>query len=199
MMRRPSSSLRFGARNTRAKNSRALRLVSVVCLTLWLSNWYSAEAVGDPLADRVKAAFLYRFTEFVTWPEMVSTAPFVIGVVGDDTMVQELHQIVIGRLIRGRPPELRRLNAGDSLDDCELIFVGDSERRRLAQIISAAPRGALIVTESGGALGLGSMINFVVVDGRVRFEIAANTAERHGVRLSSRLLAVALAVHTDQP
>lgn len=186
-------------RRAHAKNSRVLRIVSVVCLALWLSNWGSAEAASDPLAERVKAAFLYRFTEFVTWPETVSAAPFVIGVVGDDAMVQELTQIVTGRLVRGRPAELRRLNAGDSLDGCELIFVGDSERRRLAQIIGAAPRGALIVTESGGALGLGSMINFVIVDGRVRFEIAVSTAERHGVRLSSRLLSVALAVRTDQP
>lgn len=198
MMRRPAPPLSSGVRRARASNSRVLRVVSTVCLALWLSNWGSAQA-SDPLAERVKAAFLYRFTEFVTWPETVSTAPFVIGVVGDDAMVQELTQIVAGRLIRGRPAELRRLNAGDSLDGCGLIFVGDSERRRLAQIIGAAPRGALIVTESGGALGLGSMINFVIVDGRVRFEIAVNTAERHGVRLSSRLLSVALAVRTDQP
>jgi hypothetical protein len=50
------------------------------------------------------------------------------------------------------------------------------------------------VTESPGALDQGSMINFVVADRRVKFEIALDTAEKAGLVLSSRLLAVAMRV-----
>lgn len=180
--------------------SRTRRVVALICVALVLVNWCGAEEFKGPLERSVKAAFLYRFTEFVTWPETLSTsAPFVIAVVGSDGMVEELRQIVTGRLIHGRPVELRRLSAGDSLDGAQLIFIGEAERRHLSQIIGAAPRDALVVTESEGALAQGSVINFVIAGGRVRFEIALNSAARQGVRLSSRLLSVALAVHTEPP
>jgi hypothetical protein len=52
----------------------------------------------------------------------------------------------------------------------------------------------LIVSESPGALRQGSIVNFVVVDGRVRFDVSLEAAERRGLRLSSRLLAVAKSV-----
>ena len=51
-----------------------------------------------------------------------------------------------------------------------------------------------MVSESAGALAQGAMINFVVSDGRVRFEVAPQAAERAQLRISSRLLAVALNV-----
>jgi len=54
----------------------------------------------------------------------------------------------------------------------------------------------LIVTESRGALAEGSMINFLVSNARVRFEISLPATTRHGLVLSSRLLAVAQSVIT---
>jgi hypothetical protein len=48
-----------------------------------------------------------------------------------------------------------------------------------------------VITESDDGLDQGSVINLVVVDGRVRFEVALDAAERAGLKLSSRMLAVA--------
>jgi len=191
------------ARSAHGTGPHVLRTIMAICIALFLCNLCKAESASDsPLERRVKAAFLYRFTEFVTWPEITpASAPpsFVIGIVGSDAMTEELRQIVTGRLVKGRPIELRRLSAGDSLDGCRLVFIGSGERRHLAEIIGAAPFGALVITESDDALKYGSMINFVIADGRVRFEIAVDNAERQGVRLSSRLLSVALAVRTGSP
>ena len=49
----------------------------------------------------------------------------------------------------------------------------------------------LIVTESDDALQHGSIINFVIVDGQVRFEVSLDAARRRNIHLSSRLLSVA--------
>jgi hypothetical protein len=57
-----------------------------------------------------------------------------------------------------------------------------------------------VVSESPGALNAGSAINLVVAsDGRVRFEIALDAADRSGLRLSSRLLALAQTVRPGGP
>jgi hypothetical protein len=49
----------------------------------------------------------------------------------------------------------------------------------------------LVVTECDNGLQLGSVINFRLVDERVRFDVALDAAERNGIKLSSRLLTVA--------
>jgi len=43
------------------------------------------------------------------------------------------------------------------------------------------------------------MINFVMSERRVRFEVALDAAEKSKLKLSSRLLAVALQVRTGTP
>jgi hypothetical protein len=149
------------------------------------------------LEHRVKAAFLFRFTDFVTWPEGALArpdAPLVIVVVGRDAVADELRAIVAGRTVESHPIEVRRGSDADSLRGAHMIFFADMDRTRLRELIRNAPRSAVIVTETEGALTQGSIINFVVVDGRVRFEISVEAAEKRSLRLSSRLLAVAHAV-----
>jgi hypothetical protein len=152
-------------------------------------------AQGDPaLERRVKAAYIYRFLEFVTWPDAPPAAgdsPFIIAVAGPDEMVEELRRVAGSRSAAGRAIDIRKMDPEGRMPPLHVLFIADTERGRLAQLIRAAPRGTVIVTESDGALGLGSIINFVLVDGRVRFEIAPEAAEKRGVRLSSRLITLA--------
>ena len=154
------------------------------------------------LERRVKAAFLYRFTEFVNWPDSAYSrpdSPFVIVVVGADALADEVRQITAGRTVSGRSVEVRRASEGDSIPLAQMVFLAETDRARQAASIRAAPRNALVVTEIDGALAQGSVINFVIVDGRVRFEISLEAAEKRGLRMSSRLLAVAQAVRTAPP
>jgi hypothetical protein len=154
---------------------------------------------GDAAAEhQVKAAFLYKFAGYVEWPEAAfprPDTPITIGVLGDEALAAELEQAVTGRTVGDRRMAVRRLKAGEPLAGVHILFVGKTESARLNQIVqSAAPRSVLTVTESNGALAQGSVINFVVADRRVRFEISLQSAERSKLKLSSRLLAVATQV-----
>jgi hypothetical protein len=150
------------------------------------------------LERRVKAAFLYKFTGYVDWADNAfasPTAPLVIGVMGDEALAAETVQIVAGRSIDGRPLAVRRVTLADLAAGVHMLFVARSETGRLAQILKALPPGpVLVVTESEETFPQGSAINFVLVDGRVRFDVAMDAAERRGARLSSRLLGVARSV-----
>ena len=148
---------------------------------------------------KVKAAFLLRFGQFVVWPREVlpqADTPLVIGVAGADDVAAELsRQAATGRAAPGRRVAVRNLRAGQEVPAVHVLFVGADEAGRIAQYAAAIRgRGILLVTESPGALEHGSMINFVVADRRVKFEIALEPAEKAGLALSSRLLAVALRV-----
>lgn len=49
----------------------------------------------------------------------------------------------------------------------------------------------LIVSNTPRGLDVGSMINFLLVDRRVRFEVSLPAAKRSGLRISAELLSVA--------
>lgn len=171
----------------------------------WLAASLTAVALlaVPPLAaaqaeQQVKAAFLYKFASYVEWPEAAFArpdAPFTIAVLGDDAVSAELEQVVAGRTVNDRRIAVRRVKAGDSLTGTHVLFIGNAESGRLAQLLpNAATQSILSVTETEGALAQGSVINFVIADRRVRFEISLQSAERSKLRLSSRLLAVATQV-----
>jgi len=144
---------------------------------------------------RIKAAFLHKFTSFVEWPPKAFArpdSPFVIGVIGADALAAELEQIVAGRDVQGRAVVVRRVRRSEPLAGLHMLFVGQAEGARLAETLSAA-RGhpVLTVTESEDALSHGSIINFVAVEDKVRFDVGLPQAERGNLRISARLLAVA--------
>ena len=77
---------------------------------------------------------------------------------------------------------------------------GRTDRRNMSEVLDASrDRPMLTITESDDGLALGSMINFVVVADKVRFDVAPDSAEAHRLKISSRLLAVARQVVEPGP
>ncbi len=163
---------------------------------------HAAEDAGS-LEYRVKAAFLYKFASYVGWPAAAFArpdAPLTIAVAGADGLAAELVQATSGRTVEGRPVTVKRVKAGESLAGVHILFVGKAESALLnLWMQSAQPHSVLTVTESDGALAQGSVINFVIAERRVRFEVALDSAEKNKLKLSSRLLAVAQQVRTGTP
>ena len=148
------------------------------------------------LEIQVVAASLFRFLSYVDWPAeaLPPDSPYVIGIVGADAIAGELASVVASRTVSGRAVTVRRLKPGDAFDGIHVLFVGGSApaRQQVLQRVRRAP--VLTVTQADGALDQGSMINFRLVDGRVRFEVALDAVDDAGLKVSSRMLGVALLV-----
>jgi hypothetical protein len=161
----------------------------------WLASPRPVQADAQADEYRVKAAFLYKFGSYIEWPRgsfASADSPVTIGVMGAETLAEELAQIVAGRNVNGRPVRVRRLRPGDPIAGLHVLFVGRADGGRLAEILAAARGQALLtVTESEDGLELGSMINFVVVEDKVRFDIAPPPSESSNLKISARLLGVA--------
>ena len=164
---------------------------------LWLTALAGA-AVGFAHAQQaseaaVKAAFIYRFANYVEWPESAfpADASFTIGVAGADEVAAELEKIVPGRIVNGRRVVARRVGEGDAVRGLHVLFIGKGVSNPRALLRASQSPGLLVVTEGERGLELGSAINLVVVDDRVGFEVSVDAAERNGLRVSARMLAVA--------
>lgn len=163
----------------------------------------SAAESDEDLVNRVKAAFLFKFTNYVEWPAAMFPAadtPIRIAVMGADPVAAELATMVAGRRVQGRPLAIRRVATNEAIAGIHVIFFGAADAPGLLRVAQAAQaQSTLVVTDFAGALELGSMINFTLAERRVKFEIALDSAEKSGLKLSSRLLAVALRVRTGAP
>lgn len=147
----------------------------------------------------IKAAFLYNFGSYVSWPTTrSSTDPITFAVLNAPGIEQALERLVQGRTLQNRPVRVRRLRSINELDGEEVVFIGAAENWRLSQLIDAVEGPTLIVSDAPDGLALGAMINFQLVDERVRFEVALPAAEAAGLTLSSRLLSAALRVETTR-
>lgn len=157
-----------------------------------------AVAAEEALEASVKAAYLYKFLGYVDWPATAfasSDAPHVIGVTGDDAVLAELQRLVAGRSVNGRPLVATRVSANEPVESLHVLYVGRGARIAAA-LRGVAGRPVLTVADAGGGLAEGAVLNFLMVQGKVRFEASLRAAERAGLKLSARLLAVAERVET---
>jgi hypothetical protein len=166
-----------------------LSLRSLVVTALLFS---SALALGQGRGTseyEVKAAYLLNFARFIEWPE--NKDPFTICIVGDDPFQGALDRLIEGEVVNGRPIAVRRLARWQ--EPCRILFVSRSERD-VFRILRQTGRGVLTVGEEPGFLSDGGMINFVVEDRKVKFEVSLKAATESSIRINSRLLSVAKSV-----
>jgi hypothetical protein len=152
-----------------------------------------AQSVSE---DSVKAAFLYRFTDYVDWPpEALRSAQFTIAVLDDEPLAASLEPILVAHRIKDHPAQVRLIHRAAEVADAQIVFLGagdpDAHRRFIASLKN---RPLLLVTEEDKGLDEGSTVNFLSVDHRLRFEISLTAAGRAGLHVSSELLSVAARV-----
>jgi hypothetical protein len=179
------------------------RLCGVVLLAPALLAASEARAqAGASTEDVVKAAYLSKLRNYVEWPARAAPpagARTVIGIVGAGEVAAHLAQLAAVRDPVKGTLAVRQLRNGDPLDGIHILYLGDGYVARAAPMIEqAAARSILVVTESDGALARGSVINFRVLDERVRFEISLDSADKAGLRVSSQLLVLASSVVKDK-
>jgi YfiR/HmsC-like len=165
---------------------------------LLCSQSHSAAAQSQPLGEyQVKAAFLFNFAKFVEWPPKTfstSTDPIHLCLLGADEVERALKETIQGKVAQGHPLEVDRLRDIRDAKGCQILFISWSEAGQEALLREIAPAGMLIVGESDGFAREGGMINLVLHENHIRFEINPRAAERANVKISSQLLNLATIV-----
>ncbi len=165
-------------------------LIGVVLVSLAVDT--QAQSAGE---YQVKAAFLYNFAKFVEWPQSSfsdASAPLRICVFGRDPFGQELRDLVSAKTVQGRKFEVDQVVDLQQARSCHVLFIASSEKTSMKRILEGL-RGASVLTvgDTKGFAELGVMINFVLENDRVQFEVNPKAAEQAGLKISSKLLSVA--------
>ena len=188
----------FNAASYRRSFLFALAFLVLVLCVLKGEGGNAAGQNASPTGEyQVKAAFVYNFIKFVTWPsrepstetavrlcilgELSDAAPFD-GLDGRDIMGKRLHVVHL------KDPQEARA--------CQVLFLSSSVSRRLQETLDPLRRFPILtVGDTDGYAQRGVMINMYLENKRVRFDINAETARQAGLRISSKLLSLAGTVH----
>lgn len=174
-----------------------MRPIIIAALLAFIATGAVAQSDRAPEYE-VKAAFLYNFAKFVAWPSQAfpsSSSPLRICVFGQNPFGDSLRRIVQDKFISGRAISNEQVNSATQARACHILFMGRSEQARMQQALASVnDLPVLTVGDSGDFLPLGGVINFVVEQDRVRFEISLAAAQRQRLKISSKLLAVARVV-----
>ena len=149
-----------------------------------------AVVAAPPSEYNLKAAFLYNFTRYVEWPEkhLAAGSPIRICILGRDPFGSAMATFE-GRKSQGHDVRFRIIETVEQMADCHLVYVAESEERRVSAIIrAAAGRSILTVSDIDGFADAGGAIELVNEDDRVRFDINHGVLQREGLRASSDLL-----------
>ncbi|MEK6304132.1 MAG: YfiR family protein [Acidobacteriota bacterium] len=168
--------------------------VLVLLLTLASGTRGARAPAQETTESQVKAAFLYNFVKFVDWPSEAfsdSGAPIIVGVVGEDSTTSAIDHTISGKIANGRRLLIKRFSNFRAITRCHVLFISSSQRDNLPQILAAAGSAVLTVGETERFAQMGGIINFTIIDNKLRFEINQAAAERAGLRISAKLLSLA--------
>ena len=179
-----------------ARQILALAILAVVMVSVLLRTGSIQASETPALSERqVKALFLFNFAKYVDWPAGAfsnSSAPIVIGVVGEDGFADEVRQIAGDRTVNDRKVVIKQIGSTADLKDCQILFVRSSENGRLTEILKAVKNSAVLtVGETDRFLLQEGMINFTKKENKIHLEINLVPAQRANLKLSSKLLTVA--------
>lgn len=147
----------------------------------------------------LKAACLYNFAKFVTWPAQSFTtpaSPLVIGVVGEDPFGKILDDTVADKTIGGHPIKVKRFDGFENsqasqIKKCHILFVCYSEKDKTGEILKALQGASVLtVSEIGNFLVRGGDLLFDQEGSKVALQINADAAKDAGLEISSKLLQV---------
>jgi hypothetical protein len=142
------------------------------------------------------ATFILNFSRGMVWPSGMSSEKFVIGVMEYPPLAAELINATQSLKIGNRKIEVKELSTADDANDCQIVFIPAYKAKSLPTILSKLDGSpTLIVTNKFDLARRGSGVNFVLVDGKLQYEINARSIEARGLKISAGIKGMGIEVN----
>ncbi|OPY14564.1 MAG: hypothetical protein A4E66_00367 [Syntrophus sp. PtaB.Bin001] len=149
---------------------------------------------------QVKSAFVYNFFKFVSWPQEAlpnQEAELTLCVMGSDPLGNTLESLN-GKEVKGRKLKVKKIRKKEEADSCQALYICRSEQARAEKILKGIKGPVLTIGDMKQFASSGGVINLVIVNKRVSFEINTDAAAQAGIQISSQLLKLARIVGTER-
>ncbi len=192
---RPRSAMRRFERTKRV-------LICLIMGWLLLGTAQAFCSSEDDQEYEVKLGFLYNFTQFVEWPAEAFPDPFApltVCVAGENPFEGALQESLRGRKAGNHPIQIKRLKPDENPRSCHIIFIRSGQNKAAGKILSSQNGSSVLsVGEVKGFAERGGIVNLILVENKLHFEINLDAAARTRLKISSKMLALARIVREQR-
>lgn len=152
--------------------------------------------VAQAQVTKAKAMLTLNFIRYIGWSDEAKQGDFVIGVIRDKDLANQLRTQSAGKKFGFQDVVIKEFKSAEEVEKCQVIYCSSSVSfgRVSEKIISTVGKGTLIITEQEGAANNGSMINFVVRDEKLKFELSKKNASYAGIQFGAKLETMTAAI-----
>lgn len=170
----------------------ALLLISIILMNHTI---VSTKTFTDTQEYALKAAFIYRFLEYVEWESNNKSNAFEIAVLNESPITGMLTEIAKDNTVKNKKMHIMEYDDLNEIGFCNILFVSQSYTNPIEAVISKfSNKNVLIITEQIGYGAKGAHINFLISENKLKFEVNLNAAKRSGLKCSSQLLGHAIII-----
>lgn len=175
-------------------NSLMKKIAFILITILVLSSGFKTGGRIDT-NSRIKAVFILNFTKLIEWPKTYRSGNFVVGVIGETPLFNELSKMAKVKKVANQSLTIKRFNSTADIGKCHILYVTKSQSSHIKSVLEKVKgNSTLIVTEQVGLADKGAGINFVVKNNRQKFELNKTNVEKYQLKVSSSLESLAVSV-----
>ena len=150
------------------------------------------------LEDRMKAVFIFNFTKYIQWSDNDTSGTFEIAIIGSSNIIDPLKEIAKNKFINNKQIKIKNCKDIQDIITPHILFISISEKNNLDKILQKVKnKNILTISDCKGFANKGVAINFVIVKGKIKFEINTRAIESAGLQISSQLLKLAILVQEE--
>lgn len=144
----------------------------------------------------LKAAYIYNITKFIYWDTAIIENEFTIGIIGSSPIYEPLLEAVKTKSVNNKKIIIRLYTSGEAMNNCHILFIPKNTSASLNELLEMAKSKKIVtISEQEGYGNMGSAINFVTINNKLKFEVNTKTLELLGLKASAQFLKLAVIIN----
>jgi hypothetical protein len=156
----------------------------------------SALCFSQTTIPAAQSMFVYNFTRFIEWPESAKSGSFVITIIGNSDIADELDRFCAGKKVGLQNIVIKKVKEVEEISTSQILFISYNRSSKIAEIISKiSGTSTLLIGEKSGLCASGVAVNFILDGDKLKFELKVANATKNGLKVNSKLESMAIIVN----
>jgi hypothetical protein len=170
-----------------------MKIYKIILINL-IFIFISAFGKSQTSISQAQAVFIYNFTRLIEWPADSKTGNFEILIYGSNELDSDVKKYTNSKFVGTQPISVNKCSSIEEIKKPHILFIAYGKTKEMEAIKNKiGSNSTLIITEKKGSLDLGAIINFVIVEDKLKFELKIGNATRVGLKIHSNLENMAIA------
>ena len=164
-------------------------LLLVMLFIITLSSFSQHQEIKT---DKYKAMFITNFIRFIGWSEENTKGDFKIGILKNKYIYDVMVKLIANKKFGYQEIKIFYFDDISKIENCQILYISTKQilnKKTLSLIkqkVQETP--TLIISDLRYSSKVDIMINFVVIDNRLKFEVDVDNITNSGLKISNGIL-----------